>query len=192
VVDATGKIMQHVKGHAPGSTKKTKGKKADCPIHCPGTVTICDRCFSGYHLQHLLWQILLTMLHGPEWANLIGLGHEYLPGERGEEGADMTPGDLIINKVGRAIGKKMHVKTTEWREWENWGPVLGGPPPRQTFGELTRADVCEEINKLSGADMQKIHKKDSYGKPITPYVNCKPCKDKIDMTPDGLPGVAWS
>lgn len=127
---------------------------------CMGTVTICGKCFSGYHLAHFLVMNYIAQSYG--WGGAYGAGI-WNEGDRKAIEADRAA-DLAVNKVALCISSKMHASYYE---------TSGLNIIHHELNLLTKEELCECIKN---ADMDKIGQKPPFaGNTIGYAKKCFPC-----------------
>ncbi|MBW2993330.1 hypothetical protein KY317_02030 [Candidatus Woesearchaeota archaeon] len=137
-----------------------------CPAHddCRGTVTVCNKCISIYHIDHLLIMAYIAESYGTEIARTAGQYQEnfwlaLITGGKIMDGSCSSRADLAINEIGINIsGKMKHAD-------DNNG----------TTDNLTKSEMCDSFER---ADMNKICKKPSRTG-SKEYRNCNACPHEL-------------
>ncbi len=144
---------------------------------CAGTVTLCDLCMSGYHIDHILIMAYIAESYGVKTARSAGqynesfwLGFVEEGGEFEGSGNAISNADLTFNEVALCLADAM-----------KHADANGG-----ATDPLTAAEICTCTQKLTPQQRADIAKKPGRGGGgPTGYDKCQPCGVSVPL-PGGL------
>ena len=137
---------------------------------CTGTVTLCDMCISGYHIDHILVMSYFAGSFGIETARAAGQYNESSwigalnEGEEFEGHSDpYHNADLTFNEVALCFASAMkHAKANNG-----------------TTDLLTKAELCKCTKAVSALQRSAIAAKPGRGSGNTGYDTCQPCEERV-------------
>lgn len=144
---------------------------------CAGTVTLCDLCTSGYHIDHILIMAYIAESYGLKTARSAGqynegfwLGSWYEGGEFTGSSDAISNADLTFNEVALCLAEAM-----------NHADANGG-----VTDPLTVSEICACTKKVTPQQRADIAKKPGRGGGgPTGYDKCQPCGVSVTL-PSGL------
>jgi RHS repeat-associated protein len=143
---------------------------------CKGTVTLCDLCMSGYHIDHIFIMAYIAENYYEWMARSAGETYE----QQNPNPPDITAADLAFNDLAlcfaRAMGPAGSYTTYD-------GSAV--KTVRYPTDYLKRSELCACVKGFAADQREVIANKPGKGSGVTDYEDCIPCDDSISK-PGGL------
>ena len=147
---------------------------------CKGTVTLCDLCMSGIHIDHILIMAYISENYA-EWIARNA-------GERYEElypnPPDITAADLAFNELALCFARAMGPAYVDTNYTVDRGCYTLKTVHYPT-DYLEKSELCACVKDFGADQREVIANKPGKGSGVTDYEDCIPCGDSISK-PAGL------